>query len=508
MKTCVVRRRFYSTEADNATVDVDLEPNFGVPKAVMIFFVESSATTDNFDTTLEYRSMGVGMVGPSPVTQGYQTVSYTLRDNQDDSDSRRDHSPSLFEVTNTAGTLFYRSVAATLLDSKVRVTFTDQTPQTNGHLECLVFAISGDDVSAGVGFTIISTSTSANTTSTYGGLSFQPDLLMFASTNTASSVGLNGDAIFGFGASTRSPFKERCVSFFYDDAIDDNVQATRTATDCVLGFHTAAGTFRTTNIDSYNATGWTTRNRGAMDAANRGYIWMALKFQNPSDVALVDIETQTSTGLFYTGLGSTGFIPQTIIGGATAADVRNTNEAASPEADAMYLFGGMGQSYSKHYLGDGTATFSTGSATVTGSGSTFFKYAPGFKLFTLSGLEIGTVSTVSSNISLTLTANALQTGTGVGYCYGTHMQGCLILGDDDANEASNNNTKVYSKCSSYFNNLTLSTTPTDLHQSYLMNFDSRPGFEVNTVLASASNRYGWAVAFKSADANRRRGRIT
>jgi hypothetical protein len=271
-----------------------------------------------------------------------------------------------------------------------------------------------------------------------------------------------------------------------------------------LGFHTAAGTFRTTNIDSYNATGWTTRNRGAMSGANVGYIWMALKFQNPSDVALVDIETQTSTGLFYTGLGSSGFIPQTIIGGATAADVRDTNEAASPEADAMYLFGGMGQSYCKHYLGDGTATFSTGSATVTGSGSTFFKYAPGFKLFTLSGLEIGTVSTVSSNTSLTLTANALQTGTGVGYCYGTHMQGCLILGDDDANEASNNNTKVYSKCSSYFNNLTLSTTPTDLHQSYLKNFDSRPGFEVSTVLASASNRYGWAVAFKSANANRRR----
>jgi hypothetical protein len=160
--------------------------------------------------------MGVGMVGPSPVTQGYQTVSYTLRDNRDDSDSRRDHSPSLLEVTDTAGTIFYRSVAATLLDSKVSVTFSNQTPQTNGHLECLVFAISGDDVSAGVGFTIISTSTSANTTSTYGGLSFQPDLLMFASTNTTSGQGLREDAIFGFGASTRSPFKERCVSFFYD----------------------------------------------------------------------------------------------------------------------------------------------------------------------------------------------------------------------------------------------------------------------------------------------------
>ena len=46
MKTCVVRRRFYSTEAINATVDVDLEPGFGIPKAIAVIYVENKIISD------------------------------------------------------------------------------------------------------------------------------------------------------------------------------------------------------------------------------------------------------------------------------------------------------------------------------------------------------------------------------------------------------------------------------------------------------------------------------
>ena len=60
MKTCVVRRRFYSTEADNRTVTVELEPGFGTPKAAIILYTENNADTDSFDTTLQYKNFGVG----------------------------------------------------------------------------------------------------------------------------------------------------------------------------------------------------------------------------------------------------------------------------------------------------------------------------------------------------------------------------------------------------------------------------------------------------------------
>jgi hypothetical protein len=510
MKTCVVRRRFYSNEISNATVDVDLEPNFGIPKAAMIFYVETAATTDQFDTTSAYRNLGVGVIGPKipSGTLGYECAHIVIRDNQDNSDSRRQSISELLRASDTAGGIYYRCTSGALNDSKIRFTFAASTPQTNVHLDTLIFAIGGDDVSVAVGATALNVNGgAAGSFVTTGGLSFQPDCIISAGVYQPIAAGVNGNAPFTCGAATRLPFKERFTGYFYQDNVDDNVQAARTGTNAFLGHFSAAGTLVSTNLHQFNADGWVTRTFSTATSL-ASYVFMAFKSQSPSDVALVDIVTQTATGLFSTGLGISGFVPQTIIGSMTAVTAQNTTQSASPEADALYFFAGMGQSFSKHYLGNGTATYSTGSATVTGSGSTFFKFAPGFKLFTLNGLEIGTISSVASNTSLTLAANALQTGTGVGYCYGTHMQGSILLGDDDANETTNNNSKTYSKASSHLINLTLSTTPSDLHVADLINFNTRPGFDVNTTTASASNRYGWCLAFKSETANRRRGRIS
>jgi len=506
MKTCFVRRRFYSNEVSNATVDVDLEPNFGVPKAAMIFYVETAATTDAFDTTSAYRNLGVGVIGPKipSGTLGYECAHITIRDNQDLSDSRRQSSSEIMRAIDTAGNVYYRCTSASLIDSKIRFTFATSTPQTNVHLDTLIFAIGGDDVSVAVGATSLNIGGGAGSFITTGGLSFQPDCIIAAGAYQPIGAGVNGNAPFTCGAATRLPFKEKFTGYFYSDNVDDNVQAARTGTNAFLGHFTAAGTCVTTNLHQFNADGWVTRTVSTATTLT-SYVFMAFKSKSPSDVALVDIVTQTSTGLFSTGLGTSGFVPETILGSMTAVTAQDTNQTASPEADAMYFFAGMGESFSKHYLGNGTATYSTGSQTVTGSGSTFFKFAPGFKLFTLNGLEIGTISSVASNTSLTLTANALQTGSGVGYCYGTFGQGSILLGDDDANETTNNNTKTYSKASSHLINLTLSTTPSDNQIADLRNFDTRPGFEVNTTTASASARYGWCLAFKSEKANRRRG---
>ena len=56
MRTCIVRKRFWSTETSGNTIKVDLPPNFGVPKACMIYYVESNATTDSFDTSTANRN--------------------------------------------------------------------------------------------------------------------------------------------------------------------------------------------------------------------------------------------------------------------------------------------------------------------------------------------------------------------------------------------------------------------------------------------------------------------
>jgi hypothetical protein len=64
MKVCTVRRRFWATEADNAVINIDTEPNFGTPKAAMLQMVECSAGLDAFDTTLADRNLGIAFIGP------------------------------------------------------------------------------------------------------------------------------------------------------------------------------------------------------------------------------------------------------------------------------------------------------------------------------------------------------------------------------------------------------------------------------------------------------------
>jgi len=66
--------------------------------------------------------------------------------------------------------------------------------------------------------------------------------------------------------------------------------------------------------------------------------------------------------------------------------------------------------------GTGTITSTTSSTTVTGSGTQFTtQIAPGFVLKTSAGSTIGTVSTIASNTSLTLVANASTAVTNGSY---------------------------------------------------------------------------------------------
>ena len=154
MKTCVVRRRFYATEADNATVDVDLEPGFGIAKGAVIMYVENSANTDAFDTSLGFRNCGVGFVGAG----GTVCSTFTLQDAAATTATARAHSnANLISATSSdRATVYYRCTGATFLTDRIRFVFANQSPQTNGHLDALIWAINGDDVTVGVGFSSFS----------------------------------------------------------------------------------------------------------------------------------------------------------------------------------------------------------------------------------------------------------------------------------------------------------------------------------------------------------------
>lgn len=168
-------------------------------------------------------------------------------------------------------------------------------------------------------------------------------------------------------------------------------------------------------------------------------------------------------------------------------------------AEGFSIGAGSATSYAKLYNGDGTITYSTASTSVTGTGSSFFKFYPGINLYTPDGLSIGTVSSVTNATSLTLTANALLTGTAQSYTFGTHGQYSLAYGDIDDDNAGS---QVYSLASSRF--YVSATSPSTItNQAYLNNFDT-PTMSLDFTTVNATTRKGFIVAFKGTNKSRRR----
>ena len=506
MKTCVVRRRFWTSEVINTvTLDVDLEPNFGTAKGIIIFYVENSATTDAFQTTLPYVTVGIGFAQASlsAGTGGTLTtvMASGITDNVATTDAWTYHTTAriinAFDVA-TRGTTFWRANTVTFLPDKLRFAFSASTPQTNGHLDTLIWAITGDDVSVAVGTS--SFNTTSGSTRLLSGLGWQPDLVFLATQNTLKDANSNSiNTNVSFGAATRDPNQQGGFGWNYQDASVTNVSNVRSDSQKIIATGGAIGASITINSD-----GWSMYSQGTF-AANTIYQYFAIKGLSASDFAFINYTTPTSTGANFSGLGSSGFIPETIIGGTTYVDTQNTFALTSSAqgVDGFGLFAGMASTHSKLYNGDGTITYSTASTTVTGAGTTFFKFAPGFRLYTSDGSSIGTISSVASTTSLTLVANALLNGTAAAYTYAPHRQGTLLFGDDD----NQINTATVSRCSSGYSVYQQATlaTPIAAINGYLSTPDTRPGFEINFNTVDATPRFGFLVAFRNQNASTRRG---
>ena len=143
MKTCVVRRRFWALESDNQAVRVQTEPGFGTPKACMVMYAEVNAATDAFDTGLGSRNLGIGFAGPRG--DGVATIlehcaHITVEDAQGTTLGRRQNFNTrvINAHNNTGGTTYYRVDAVAFGTDFADFTFTNQTPQTNGHIEAII----------------------------------------------------------------------------------------------------------------------------------------------------------------------------------------------------------------------------------------------------------------------------------------------------------------------------------------------------------------------------------
>ena len=486
MKTCVVRRRFYSTEVPNRVITVELEPGFGTPKAAIIIYTENNAATGSFDTTLEYKNFGVGFSDGT----NRSNINFTFRDNRGNSDTRIQHSSTRFiNAMNTAGAQFYRVDTVSFVQDKINLTFTSATPQTNGHLEALFWVITGSDVSAAVG--VSSYNTSAGTSRVYSGLAFAPDLVFISGGLTTLDAGTATDAIFSLGVAKRTTGQQCNTAFWNDDNADPFALATRVGNDSINSYISAAGTTVSATIGSFSANGWTMTNVNGF-SADRVYNFLAIKSANPDgDFALLtDFNTFTGTGRTFVGLGSTGFSPDTLIGNLSYASTRNAIQTTiATGAASLNFFAGTATSYSKLYNGTGTITYSTANATVSGTGTSFFQFYPGVKFYTLDGDEIGTVSSVANTTSITLAANSLITGTAQNFTHSNFRQHTISITENDGDGSNTTSNTLIS--SSMF---TIPTVSSVEFQAYLDTPDTSNGFFYNVTNADATSRVGWVLA--------------
>ena len=511
MKTCVVRRRFWAAEADNQTVRVQTEPGFGTPKACMIMYAEVNAATDAFNTALAQRNLGIGFVGPRG--DGVATIlehcaHITVRDNQSPTQGRRQNfnTRAINAHDNAGTTIYYQCTTVAFGTDFADFTFTNQTPQTNGHLEAIITFFGGDDVTVGIG--TVPMATTAGGTVTYSALNFRPDVIIGASVISPLNTGFDDDCRISFGAATRSPLAQKSVYWHYENSAG--------SVDCMSVYDPSdLVTYSTsTGVGPYNHTisgittgGFTLTSSDAAGGSNNNFIFLAIKGASPEHFALTNLNTSTATGEVFTSLGSTGFIPKTLIGAAVNATADNTRTNTSPGADSIQFFGGNRSNDSLYFNGVGTISASTGSPTVAGTGTSFYRYAPGFKLYNHTNSLIGTISTVGSQTSITLTANAaINASAGSTFVYSDQGQHCISFGDEDGN---NSNSFVFSQMSSKLIALARSSgdTPSDIVEASLVDFDTRPGFTLNYTLANASARKGWILAFENTDnANQARRR--
>jgi len=509
MRTCIVRKRFWSTETSGNTIKVDLPPNFGVPKACMIYYVETNAATDAFDTSTANRNYGIGFVGPPG--DGTSSLNdhccwITVADNQDPTTVARENSntEAIYTKNRAGSSTYYRCTAVTFEADAAFFTFAANTPQTNGHLETILWFINGDDVTVGVNtHNMPSTAGGSNS---YTGLNFQPDAILYASTITALNARLTDDARIAIGAATRSPFKQ-AGTYWHDEGNSDPVNLGAMSSSTVaINYSTSnsVGPY-TMEIDSINSNGFTMTSSDAAAGSNNLLMFLAIKSQSPTDFALVnDFSTATTTGITFSGLGSSGFIPETMIGSMTNATTFGTRATTSPGADSIQTFAGFATTASKYYPGFGTLTSSTANATLTGTGTSFFRLSPGDKVYNTDYSLIGTISSVSSNSSATLTGNAsITVSPTASFVYTVPGQYCISFGDEDGNGSGS---FCFSQMSSHFINTARSSgdSPSDLVQAFLNDFDSRPGYQLNYTLANASARLGWIMAFKNQAIVRRR----
>ena len=510
MKTCVVKRRIFTSESTAGTaITINLPPGFGTPKAFLVSYLTNSATINTFDSSQNEPCLGFGVAGTSGTGGGGNVgacIYIGSRNKVATSVTRRGASNTsrCILAASSGATTFYEVPATSVVFGTDTITLvpTARTPETNIHLDCVFTVFTGDDLTVGCGFSTMSQTNGGSRA--YAGLNFAPDFLFFgyAGVGTAS-INQTTENRFGIGAAQRTNNVSYSTAFRQDGSVTTQASYTHQNSGVInLAISNTAGSVVSSTLTSFDANGWTITSGG--QAANDLYIYLALKSASGDDFQLDQLSSSTATGVVFTKPTSPRGFPGAVFGTITGATTSGTTANATPSCESYNIFAGT---LGTTPLLDGIGTIQTNTAgtAVTGTSTFFLRLNPGDIIYDTTYTSIGTISSITSNTALTLSANASKTlAAGSSFVYTTYGQYTLSHGIRDGQAAA---TDIFQRASNTLN-LTYSSAGTTsvLVDATLSNFDTRPGYEFNYGTVNATARLGWVASFYDTDRNRRLAR--
>jgi hypothetical protein len=224
---------------------------------------------------------------------------------------------------------------------------------------------------------------------------------------------------------------------------------------------------------------------------------------NPSFAAGTFQSRATASGV-GTSFYLVGFKPAHILGCFSHIDTLNSNRTTSATGADMISYFTANGFQQKNVLGTGTITSNTANATVTGVGTSFLhQLCPLDIIYNLNYQLIGTVSSVASDTSLTLVANAAITVAGSSFVFEKPQQYSMAYGGETGQNSGTNARGRFSDSA-----ITSFTAPTPSIQAVgnIQNFNGENGFTVDYTTLTNGGRYGWYFAIRDEEFYiRRRG---
>jgi len=512
MKTCVVRKRIppYSGSVPLSIADtVYTPPGFGTPKFALCFYSNGS-DNDTYDESSLNRIMGVGYIALSAADNAtlISNTSYLglLHNVLQSSANRKSVSGNFygrfaFEIRVSDRGILRQLTAPVFGQDKLDYNITHNNTSSS-NLDLLFMFFTGDDIQANIGTTNLQITSGASTNVT--GLSFAPDVVLVS--GTGYSFNANGDdGRLSFGCATKyGTIKNSSSSFRMRNSAGTASTVSEAIYDnrCYSMYVINTAGISTADVTSFNNDGFTITSRGSFTfstaASTSQILYLAIKGPSSNIFDLQNYTSATSTGI--SAIATTNYIPSLVIG--SLGTVTSTGTAITSNDSTGYTFFVAKSLTAKSNYGAGTMSVTRGLTAVSGSGTAFSSLNPGDVIYNSVNTLIGTISSVSTNTSLTLSSGASATMSSEKYSIIPFGQFSVSIGSSH----SASTTKVYSAINTnpfFVASYGSAATPTTLVKAKVNNFDSYPGFKINYDTANATARKGWFLSFKDNE-NRRR----